>query len=47
MKKTSSPIKDSVKAAVASGREALVDCEHFFDGFKAILICTCLREDGI
>jgi 2-isopropylmalate synthase len=25
----------SVKAAVASGREAMVDCEHFFDGYKA------------
>jgi 2-isopropylmalate synthase len=28
-------IADSVKAAVAAGREAIVDCEHFFDGFKA------------
>lgn len=28
-------IKVSVEAAVASGKEALVDCEHFFDGFKA------------
>ncbi len=28
-------IADSVKAAIASGREAMVDCEHFFDGFKA------------
>ena len=28
-------ISDSVKAAVASGREAMVDCEHFFDGYKA------------
>jgi 2-isopropylmalate synthase len=28
-------IADSVKAAVGSGREAMVDCEHFFDGFKA------------
>jgi 2-isopropylmalate synthase len=27
-------IRDSVKAAVAAGREALVDCEHFFDGYK-------------
>ena len=27
-------IADSVKAAVASGREAMVDCEHFFDGYK-------------
>ncbi len=28
-------IADSVKAAVARGREAMVDCEHFFDGYKA------------
>lgn len=28
-------IKVSVEAAIASGKEALVDCEHFFDGFKA------------
>jgi 2-isopropylmalate synthase len=28
-------IRDSVRAAVASGREAMVDCEHFFDGYKA------------
>ncbi|TPK87494.1 citramalate synthase [Mesorhizobium sp. B2-4-12] len=28
-------IKASVEAAVASGKEAMVDCEHFFDGFKA------------
>ena len=28
-------IRQSVEAAVASGREALVDCEHFFDGYKA------------
>jgi len=28
-------IAESVKAAVASGREAMVDCEHFFDGYKA------------
>jgi len=27
-------IRDSVAAAVAAGREALVDCEHFFDGYK-------------
>lgn len=25
----------SVEAAIAAGKEALVDCEHFFDGFKA------------
>ena len=28
-------IADSVKAAVGAGREAMVDCEHFFDGYKA------------
>src|SRR3984893_1139916 len=28
-------IRDSVQAAVQKGREALVDCEHFFDGYKA------------
>ncbi|WP_294535815.1 citramalate synthase [uncultured Rhodoblastus sp.] len=27
-------IVESVAAAVATGREALVDCEHFFDGYK-------------
>ncbi|MEZ5829524.1 MAG: citramalate synthase, partial [Hyphomicrobiales bacterium] len=28
-------IKESVAAVVGSGREALLDCEHFFDGYKA------------
>jgi len=28
-------IRDSVKAAKDKGREVLVDCEHFFDGYKA------------
>jgi 2-isopropylmalate synthase len=28
-------IRESVAAAVAAGREAMVDCEHFFDGYKA------------
>ena len=28
-------IRDSVAAAKAKGREVLVDCEHFFDGYKA------------
>lgn len=28
-------IRASVEAVVASGREAMVDCEHFFDGYKA------------
>src|SRR5580658_2502782 len=28
-------IRDSVRAAKTKGREALLDCEHFFDGYKA------------
>src|ERR1700689_3693329 len=28
-------IEDSVRVAVAAGREVMVDCEHFFDGWKA------------
>jgi len=28
-------IRDSVKAAKATNREVLLDCEHFFDGYKA------------
>ncbi len=28
-------ISASVEAAKAAGKEAMVDCEHFFDGFKA------------
>ena len=27
-------VKDSIAAVVASGREAMLDCEHFFDGYK-------------
>ena len=27
-------IRDSVEAVTARGREAIVDCEHFFDGWK-------------
>jgi 2-isopropylmalate synthase len=27
-------IRDSVSAAKAAGREVMVDCEHFFDGYK-------------
>ena len=27
-------IEDSVKFAAKAGREVIVDCEHFFDGFK-------------
>jgi 2-isopropylmalate synthase len=28
-------IRDSVKAAKTKGKEVLLDCEHFFDGYKA------------
>jgi 2-isopropylmalate synthase len=28
-------IRDSVRAAKEAGREVLLDCEHFFDGYKA------------
>ncbi|MBZ0218608.1 MAG: citramalate synthase, partial [Fimbriimonadaceae bacterium] len=28
-------ISDSVRAVVARGAEAMIDCEHFFDGYKA------------
>src|SRR6202050_4198412 len=27
-------IRDSVKSAKSAGREVMLDCEHFFDGFK-------------
>ncbi len=28
-------LRETVQAAVAAGKETLVDCEHFFDGYKA------------
>jgi len=28
-------IGESVEAVIASGKEAMLDCEHFFDGYKA------------
>jgi 2-isopropylmalate synthase len=28
-------LHDSIRAAKAKGREVLIDCEHFFDGYKA------------
>ena len=28
-------IRETVAAAVAAGKEAMIDCEHFFDGFKS------------
>ncbi|WP_292163379.1 citramalate synthase [Mesorhizobium sp.] len=43
-------IKASVEAAVSAGKEALVDCEHFFDGFKAnpdfALACARIAYDA-
>ena len=44
-------IRDSVRAARARGREVLVDCEHFFDGFKAnpdyaIACATAAHREG-
>jgi 2-isopropylmalate synthase len=44
-------IRDSVRAAKAKGREVLLDCEHFFDGYKAnpayALACaTTAYEEG-
>jgi 2-isopropylmalate synthase len=42
-------IRDSVRAAKAKGREVLLDCEHFFDGYKAkpayALACTKAAYD--
>ncbi len=28
-------VRESIAAALAKGREAIVDCEHFFDGYAA------------
>jgi 2-isopropylmalate synthase len=43
-------IKASVEAALAAGKEAMVDCEHFFDGFKAnpayALACAMTAYDA-
>src|SRR6186713_3275377 len=38
-------IRDSVVAAKAAGREVMVDCEHFFDGYKenADFALACAR----
>jgi 2-isopropylmalate synthase len=42
-------ICDSVRAAKAKGREVLLDCEHFFDGYKAnpgyALACAKVAHD--
>jgi 2-isopropylmalate synthase len=43
-------ISASVQAALASGKEAMVDCEHFFDGYKAnpgyALACAKAAHDA-
>jgi len=38
-------IRDSVKAAKSAGREVMLDCEHFFDGFKenAAFALSCAK----
>lgn len=38
-------IADSVKAIAAKGREPMIDCEHFFDGYKAnpAYALSCVR----
>jgi 2-isopropylmalate synthase len=35
MKENLKSLSESVGAAIAAGKEAFVDCEHFFDGYKA------------
>jgi 2-isopropylmalate synthase len=44
-------IAESIKAVVASGREAMLDCEHFFDGYKgnrdyALKVARTAHEAG-
>src|SRR6188472_3725437 len=44
-------IRDSVAAARAAGREVMLDCEHFFDGFKenaefALACAKAAHESG-
>src|SRR5256714_11733082 len=44
-------IRDSVVAAKAAGREVMVDCEHFFDGYKenadfALACAKAAHESG-
>ena len=44
-------LAESVEAIVKSGREAMVDCEHFFDGFKAnpryaLDVARCAHDAG-
>jgi 2-isopropylmalate synthase len=44
-------VTESVAAVVASGREAMIDCEHFFDGYKgnrayALAVATAAYKAG-
>jgi 2-isopropylmalate synthase len=44
-------IAESIRAVVASGREAMLDCEHFFDGYKgnreyALAVATTAHDAG-
>src|SRR4030088_3524231 len=44
-------IRDSVKAAKSAGREVMLDCEHFFDGYKenaefALACATAAYDSG-
>jgi 2-isopropylmalate synthase len=44
-------LADSVEAVVRSGREAIIDCEHFFDGWKAnkryaLNVARCAHDAG-
>jgi 2-isopropylmalate synthase len=43
-------LRETIAAAVAAGKEALIDCEHFFDGFKSnpdyALVCVQTALDA-
>ncbi|MGE3066094.1 MAG: citramalate synthase [Hyphomicrobiaceae bacterium] len=44
-------VTQSVEAVAASGREAMIDCEHFFDGYKgnrayALAVATAAHKAG-
>lgn len=43
-------ISDSVTAAIAADKQAMVDCEHFFDGYKAnpayAMLCARAAHDA-
>ena len=38
-------ISDSITSAIAAGKQAMLDCEHFFDGYKAnpVYAVACAR----